>query len=81
MARLWYAALKDSYDTDWGYGSFDLEEAKQMAKAMENPDAHIAVIKDNDDPICIEVIYQNEFEWVYQDDLEEIFRNDLEPEW
>lgn len=56
----WYAAMKDRDDTDWGYGSFDLEEAKQMAQNL-GEEAYIAVIKEGNDPICIEEIRQEDF--------------------
>lgn len=39
----WYAVEKDEEDNDWGTGSFDLAEAKKIAKAY-GPDARIAVI-------------------------------------
>lgn len=32
MSKLWYAALRDSEDNDWGTGSFDFDEAVAMAK-------------------------------------------------
>lgn len=57
--KIWYAVMRDSDDTDWGYGSFDLETAKCMAKKSRNngnPDAYIAVIDDGPDPICIDII-------------------------
>lgn len=59
---IWYAALRDKEDTDWGYGSHNIEEAKQMCLNFESSDAYIAVIDDtNDDPICINEIYQKDF--------------------
>ncbi len=30
--RLWYAILTDREDNDWGCGSFDYDEAVEMAK-------------------------------------------------
>ena len=31
----WYAVMADRDDNDWGYGSHDLAEAKQMLKDAE----------------------------------------------
>ena len=51
----WYAVLKDCTDTDWGYGSYDLDEAKEMASGYK--DAYIAVIDETGpDPMCIDEI-------------------------
>lgn len=50
----WYAVMQDNEDTDWGTGSYDLAEAKEMLKAY--PDGYIAVIEEGDDPICVEEI-------------------------
>ncbi len=57
--KLWYAVMKgDGYDTDWGYGSADKDEAIRLAKELQDdyPNALIAVIDDGYDPICIEEI-------------------------
>ena len=58
----WYAVMKDREDDDWGYGSYDIDRAKQMCLDFENPEAYIAVIDicDND-PMCINEIEQDEF--------------------
>lgn len=50
----WYAVMQDNEDTDWGTGSYDLAEAKEMLKSY--PDGYIAVIEEGDDPICVEEI-------------------------
>ena len=50
----WYAVMMDNDDADWGYGSYSLDEAKEMVKNY--PDGYIAVIDDGNDPICIEKI-------------------------
>ena len=50
----WYAVMKDNDDADWGYGSYSLDEAKEMVKNY--PDGYIAVIDEGNDPICIEEI-------------------------
>ncbi len=60
MKNIWYAVLKDKDDNDWGTGSYDLEEAKHMAKEWGN-EVYIAVIEEGNDPICIEVIEQKDF--------------------
>lgn len=60
--KLWYAILRDEEDNDWGSGSFNKEEAINMAKAQNFK--RIAVIdggyddKGNEttDPLCIEII-------------------------
>ena len=60
--KKWYAVMADRDDRDWGYGSENLEEAKQMVREMESDTAYIAVIDVTDgDPICIAEIEQNEF--------------------
>lgn len=51
----WYAVQYDSDDNDWGTGSCDLDEAKQMC--LENGYRQIAVIDVSSEyPICVEVI-------------------------
>ena len=47
----WYAVLRDREDTDWGYGSFDLEEAKEMLVGLCTDDGLIAVIEND---VCIQ---------------------------
>lgn len=57
MAKIWYAVQRDRED-DWGTGSYDKEEALEMARKQrkEYPDTLIAVIDDCDNPVCIEEI-------------------------
>lgn len=50
----WYAVMTDNDDSDWGYGSYDLDEAREMLKKY--PDGYIAVIEMGNDPICVEEI-------------------------
>lgn len=57
----WYAVMIDDDDDDWGYGSHDLKEAKQMVKELESDTAYIAVIDEADYPDCIAEIHQDEF--------------------
>ena len=40
--KLWYAALRDREDTDWGYGSLERTKAEKMALDMDSADAYIA---------------------------------------
>lgn len=58
---IWYAALRDREDNDWGYGSDSLKKAERMALDM-GPDAYIAVIEDGYDPVCVREITKDEFE-------------------
>lgn len=58
--KLWYAVMKDGEDYDWGYGSHDRREAENMALEM-GPDAYIAVIDTEGDPVCVEEISQEDF--------------------
>ena len=60
MSAYWYAVLEDADDNDWGYGSFDYEEAIKMARAI-GKDARIAVICEGEDPICERIILQEDF--------------------
>lgn len=58
MAKIWYAVQRDRED-DWGTGSYDKEEALEMARKQrkEYPDTLIAVIDDCEkNPVCIEEI-------------------------
>lgn len=59
--KLWYAVLRDREDNDWGYGSKYRTTAEKMAMDMESDDAYIAVIDDENDPICIGEIEQGDF--------------------
>ena len=60
MYAYWYAVLEDADDNDWGYGSFNYEEAVKMARAI-GKDARIAVICEGEDPICERIILQEDF--------------------
>lgn len=57
--KIWYAVMRDRDDNDWGYGSYDLEEAKRMCKGLSSA-SYIAVIDDCDNPVCIDEIEQDE---------------------
>ena len=53
--KLWYAVMRDNEDDDWGTGSYNIDEAKEMVKAY--PEGYIAVIDEgNGNPICVEEI-------------------------
>lgn len=61
--KLWYAVLKDREDNDWGYGSWYVSEAIELAYGTESE--IIAVIQlvseDPDDlgnAICIDELFQ-----------------------
>lgn len=51
----WYAVQYDHEDADWGTGSYDLEEAKEMCR--ENGYKLIAVIDiSGNNPVCVDEI-------------------------
>ena len=62
MKKLWYAVMVDRDFEDWGNGSFDLDEAREMLRDL--PDGYIAVIDANydedgnatSDAICVDEI-------------------------
>ena len=57
----WYAVMTGPDDTDWGTGSYVFSEAKDKAISYREsgyPDAYIAVISDDDDPICVREIHE-----------------------
>lgn len=60
--KLWYTVLMDKDDNDWGYGSFNEEEAYEMVKPFIKDGGYIAVIDDGDDPICIKEIHEFEMD-------------------
>lgn len=54
MTKYWYAIQRNEEDNDWGTGSYDLEEAKKMAKAAGCK--KIAVIDESGDGLCVDEI-------------------------
>lgn len=57
MTEIWYAVMQDMDDNDWGTGSFDLDDAKRMAReyrAAGHSGAYIAVIEND---VCIDEIH------------------------
>lgn len=58
--RKWYAVMRDREDDDWGYGSYDIEEAKRMCLDQESPEAYIAVIAEGENPVCVDEILREE---------------------
>lgn len=57
----WYAVQMNAEDEDCGTGSYNLEEAIEMAKRY-GEDAQIAVIEEGKDPVCVEIIKYEDFE-------------------
>lgn len=57
--KYWYAIKIDAEDNDWGTGSYEYDEAVEMAK-RENAYS-IAVIEEGNDPICVEEILAEDF--------------------
>lgn len=65
--KYWYAIMLDNEDTDWGTGSFDLDEALAMLAHYRrfSPEAYIAVIdggydadgNETTDPIAVDKIF------------------------
>lgn len=50
--KLWYAIMKDNEDTDWGTGSFSLNEATAVVRGLQAngfEESYIAVIDANYD--------------------------------
>lgn len=58
--KYWYAVMRDRDDDDWGYGSYNLDEAKQMARNYGD-EAYIAVIEESENSVCVEEIRQEDF--------------------
>lgn len=58
--KLWYAVMRDREDDDWGYGSYDIEEAKQMLTEEESGEAYIAVIEEGENPVCVDEILRED---------------------
>lgn len=55
--KTWYAVQRDNEDNDWGYGSYDYDEAVQMLKDQDWQDGKIAVIEESEcDSLCVEEI-------------------------
>ena len=54
--RLWYAIMYDKEDTDWGYGSFNYDEAVNML--LECDMYNLIAVIEND--VCIEEIYKQD---------------------
>ena len=59
--KLWYAMMMDLEDTDWGTGSYNLNEALEMARryhANGYTNAYVAVIEESKhDSVCVEEIH------------------------
>lgn len=50
----WYAVMRDDEDTDWGYGSFDYDEALEMLRPYVN--GYIVKVEEGDDPVAVDEI-------------------------
>jgi hypothetical protein len=44
--KTWYAVMENKTDSDWGFGSYDLNEAKEMLKQQDWTDGYILEIDD-----------------------------------
>lgn len=55
----WYAVMRDRDDNDWGFGDFNLEKAKLIARDL-GEDAYIAVIING---VCDREITREDGEW------------------
>ncbi len=57
---IWYAVMYDSDDTDYGYGSYDFEDAKSKLESFVEggyKDANIAVVDmSGREPMCIDTL-------------------------
>lgn len=56
--NLWYAVMRDRNDDDWGTGSYNIDEARDMVQRNRDiyPDGYIAVI-DEAHGVCIDEIH------------------------
>lgn len=61
--KRWYAVMTDRDDSDWGFGSYDLEEAKDMLAGFGTDDGYIAVIEND---VCVQEL---EYEELYEKNL------------
>lgn len=57
--RLWYAVMRDKDDIDWGTGSYDLDEAREIMNDWRKDgwkDAYIAVIDESGElgAVCVD---------------------------
>lgn len=62
-SEIWYAKLLNNEDEDWGYGTFDYDEAIAWLSEQESEEAQIAVIEENPDTdfgFCIDVIRKSD---------------------
>ena len=54
---IWYAIMFDRDDTDWGYGSYNLETAKEKLDAIRSdlnwPESYILAVRDGEDPVAL----------------------------
>lgn len=80
MGPVWFAAMKDMEDDDWGTGSFDIIEAVEKALAFGTSNAYIAVIADGKDPV-LEDTFEIDLNWevdpIYAGDNQQIHIGDV----
>ena len=58
---VWFAVLRDNWDNDWGYGSYDLDKAVEMAlKMREDGDENAYIAVNPVDAFCIDEIHDFE---------------------
>jgi hypothetical protein len=60
-SKLWYAVMRDRDDIDWGTGSYDLDEARELMNDWRKDgwtDAYIAVIDESGElgTVCVDEI-------------------------
>ena len=55
---MWYAVIRNEWDNDLGYGSHNLEEAKEMCREMGET-AGIVIVDDADN--IVKVVTQDQF--------------------
>lgn len=58
-SKLWYAVMRDRDDIDWGTGSYDLDEARELMNDWRKegwPNAYIAVIDESGElgAVCVD---------------------------
>jgi hypothetical protein len=57
---MWFAAMFDEDDDDWGDGSYDINEAVKML-CDEDDNAYICVVDENDgDPCAVDEIHYDD---------------------
>ena len=58
-SNIWYAIMRDNEDQDWGTGTYNLDEARDIVQRNRDiyPDGYIAVIDNSTaNQVCIDEI-------------------------